>query len=94
MCYVCVCVLETQKLTCVNMCATCVHNFLNEEVSLKILRNKYGRIVEFVRNLYGSSMEVVMEYGMELVWNDCGISMELVRNKYGISWNNNFRAKF
>ena len=29
MCYVCVCVLETQKLTCVNMCATCVHNFLN-----------------------------------------------------------------
>ena len=41
--------------------------------------------MEFVRNLYGSSMEVVMEYGMELVWNDCGISMELVRNKFAFS---------
>ena len=41
--------------------------------------------MEFVRNLYGSSMEVVMEYGMELVWNNCGISVEEVWNKYGIS---------
>ena len=48
----------------------------NEEVSPKNSRNKYGRIMEFVRNLYGSSMEVVMEYGMELVWNNCGISVE------------------
>ena len=49
---------------------------ISEEVSPKNSRNKYGRIMEFVRNLYGSSMEVVMEYGMELVWNNCGISVE------------------
>jgi hypothetical protein len=48
MCYVCVCVLETQKLTCVNMCATCVHNFLNMCVRVVYFWKKYGKFGPFV----------------------------------------------
>ena len=48
MCYVCVCVLETQKLTCVNMCATCVHNFLNMCVRVVYFWKKYGKFGLFV----------------------------------------------
>ena len=43
MCYVCVCVWETQKLTCVNMCATYVHNFLNMCVRVVYFWKKYGK---------------------------------------------------
>ena len=48
MCYVCVCVLETQNLTCVNMCVTCVHNFLNMCVRVVYFWKKYGKFGLFV----------------------------------------------